>query len=143
MLLEIDEGSSSLSAPTTGLQHVFSDGTCSWAAPYKFGAWGCINATSSQLISLGHVSGLTRTSDRAEIFGAIVALRWQIHFQVGMMLWLDSEFVANGLEYLLLHRVAGESWTNRDLWNVVLQLLHQSGELSSHHIWMTFAGLPI
>ena len=67
---------------------------------FCFAAWGCINASSAGPVIMGHVPGLIQTSDRAELHGPLGALRWQLHHQVDMMLWLDSKYVADGLGYV-------------------------------------------
>ena len=130
LLLSIwSDGTGFLSSPGEGLQHVFSDGTCGGIKPFSFAAWGCINATTS-------VPGLAQTSDRAELHGALGALRWQLYHGVDMMLWLDSKYVADGLDYVLMHGFAGNAWANHDLWRLIEEQIHQLGSLVLTPRWI-------
>ena len=125
-----------LSSPSTGLQHVFTDGSAtSSLEPFGIAAWGCLNANTGQLISIGHVSGLQQTSDRAELEAIVSSLEWQHRFQVPMHLWIDSKFVADGLLYLLTSGVTG-TWRHFDLWQRAGQLVHQLGQLELVPHWI-------
>eukprot|EP00435_Cladocopium_sp_Y103_P034796 s173_g9.t1 len=132
---EVDD-SGWLSKPDDGLQHVFTDGSSFGAGPFRFAAWGCINATSSKPVCLGHVPGIVQTSDRAELHGAIGAIGWQLCFQVEMMLRLDSKYVADGIDFVLMHGFAGNGWANLDLWRCLEDLVHQLGSLSLTPRWI-------
>lgn len=137
LLLSLDQtGIDFLSQPGAGLQHVFSDGSSSGTRPFGFAAWGCINASTGGLVSLGHVPGLTQTSDRAELLGALGAIKWQLHFRVDLMLWLDSKFTADGLDFVLMHGFAGSTWANSDLWRCIVDHVHQLDGLTFTPRWI-------
>ena len=124
------------SIPCEGLQHLFTDGTvCGGSTAYAFAGWGCLNATTGQVVAAGHVPGLCQSSDRAELFGAIAALRWTLRFGATVHLWLDSQYVANCLLFVLQHGFAGR-WAHHDLWQMVVDLVEQLdfGQLTVHWV---------
>ena len=117
-----------LSEPSTGIQHVFTDGSAtSGQRPFRIAAWGALNATTGNLLAMGHVTGLSQTSDRAELMAVVGALEWQTLFEVTMHLWTDSKFVADGLLFILQHGAAG-AWSHGDLWERIEHLLHENGQ---------------
>ena len=117
-----------LSEPSTGIQHVFTDGSAtSGQRPFRIAAWGALNATTGNLLAMGHVTGLSQTSDRAELMAVVGALEWQTSFEVAMHLWTDSKFVADGLLFILQHGAAG-AWSHGDLWERIEHLLHENGQ---------------
>ena len=125
-----------LSAPGQGTQHVFTDGSATCArSPYQIAAWGSLNSTTGEFISMGHVPGLRQTSDRAELLAVMSTLAWQQRFQINLHLWIDSKFGADGLLYLLAYGVTG-SWANMDLWLQVEGLLQQIGQLELTPHWI-------
>ena len=115
------------SQPGPGIQHLFSDGSAGGNSPFQYAGWGCINATTRQVVATGHVTGCSQTSDRAELLAALSALKWTLHYQVISHLWLDSQFVKSGLDHVLLHGEAG-NWSNLDLWWQIEDLLSQTFE---------------
>eukprot|EP00438_Fugacium_kawagutii_P005624 Skav235142 [mRNA] locus=scaffold1072:49794:54677:- [translate_table: standard] len=135
-LMDLHDDTEFLSQPADGPQHIFSDGTCSGSEPDKFGAWGCINSSTQQLVALGHLAGLRQTSARAELSGAIAVIQWQLCFHVEVHLWLDCQMVASGISWVLEHGVAGPHWTDYDLWQQLEGLLLQLGTLEPHVHWV-------
>lgn len=127
-LLELPDHSSTFwSGPLgTGTQHLFTDGSAT-TGHYSYAAWGCLNATSGQVVSCGHVPGLGQSSDRAELWAAISALRWFLRHKVSGHLWLDAKFVADGLSFIQEFGQVGP-WKNHDLWDVLVDLLAQLSE---------------
>lgn len=108
------------SEPGEGLQNLFSDGSFFPGIPKiaGVGAWSLVNATSGQVIGAGPLHGLTQSIARAELCGALAAIKWVAHFQTMACLWCDSKHVVDGLQALLDGR-----WTtqdsiceNHDLW---------------------------
>eukprot|EP00435_Cladocopium_sp_Y103_P017017 s2101_g4.t1 len=53
-----------------------------------------------------------------------------------MTLWLDSKFVADGLCYVLEHRVAGDNCAHLDLWQLLVQQVQQLGDLILQPRWI-------
>ena len=135
-LMRVEDSSSfAFSCPSTGIQHVFSDGTCAGDKPYRYAAWGCLNATTGEPIAAGILPGLTQSSDRAELTGALAVLKWQVTFQCDVHLWLDCKFVSDGLCFLLQHGYCGV-WSNSDLWEQVAELMQQLGDLLFQPHWI-------
>ena len=123
------------SEPGDGIQHVFTDGSvCGGGGAFPMAGWGCVNATTGLVIAAGHVVGLTQSSDRAELSGALAALRWTLHFHANTHLWVDAQTVAWGLAQVLQHGVA-EHWTNQDLWLEISELLDQMDPEQFHVHW--------
>lgn len=109
----------SLPGEDSGPHHLFSDGTCTGTAPFSYGAWGCINATTGALIAVGHLGGLRQHSARAELCGALAALSWQLEHRVAIHLWLDCKSVAAGIRWIQDHGSAGLDWHDYDLWLLI------------------------
>eukprot|EP00435_Cladocopium_sp_Y103_P054838 s321_g18.t1 len=121
------------SGPGAGMQHVFSDGSATSAQqPFGIAAWGSLNASTGELISLGYVPGLCQATDRAELLAVLTAIEWQCCHQLVMHLWIDSKFVADG--YLSLKTWVCWRLDPHDLWVRIEQLLPQVGqnELALH-----------
>eukprot|EP00438_Fugacium_kawagutii_P000488 Skav216948 [mRNA] locus=scaffold3396:197642:204095:+ [translate_table: standard] len=125
-----------LSKPTVGEQHIFSDGSCSGELPYQYGAWGCINASTGQLVALEHLGGLRQHSARAELAGALAVITWQALYQVVVHLWLDCKFVADGIAWILERGSAGDSWADADLWDQIVFQIHQLGDVRFYVHWI-------
>eukprot|EP00438_Fugacium_kawagutii_P036701 Skav200933 [mRNA] locus=scaffold2433:377025:382227:+ [translate_table: standard] len=115
------------SAPATGTQHLFSDGSCfqQRLPSVNSAAWAVVNATTGLVTGHGLLPGLQQSSARAELTGVIATLRWTIAFQASVVLWCDSLFVVRGLQRLL-----SATWTevtvqteNHDLWMIIHDLL--------------------
>eukprot|EP00435_Cladocopium_sp_Y103_P028600 s799_g7.t1 len=125
-----------LSSPEGSTQHVFTDGTATSAhTPGRIAACGCLNASSGEMAAIGHVPGLCQTSDRAELLAITAALTWQHHFGVNLHLWTDSKFAADGLSHILLYGVTG-NWSHQDLWDRIVQLLQELGQLKLFPHWI-------
>lgn len=125
------------SAPGHGPQHIFSDGTCSGTVPYRFGAWGSINASTNQLVATGRLPGLRQTSARAELTGALAVIKWQLFFQVAVVyLWMDCQYVVDGLHWVFERGSANAHWENYDLWCEIETVLLQLGELRFVAHWV-------
>ena len=54
-------------------------------------AWAVVNASSSDVISGGHLAGLTQPSNRAELQALIAAVSWVATFQCNAQIWCDSK----------------------------------------------------
>eukprot|EP00438_Fugacium_kawagutii_P031979 Skav207040 [mRNA] locus=scaffold975:198961:208505:- [translate_table: standard] len=128
LLLDIPDSTADFhSCPSSAdFQHLFTDGSAMTGA-YGYAAWGCLNATTGQVVSCGHVPGLGQCSDRAELWGAISALKWWLRYQVPVHLWMDAKHVSDGLAFLREHGHAGP-WKNHDLWNLLSDLLAQGSD---------------
>ena len=129
-----DSSSIFFEEPGPGEQHVFSDGTCGGDKPYTFASWGCILG-SGAVFAAGHLPGLVQSSDRAELMGALAALRWQKAFQVDMHLWMDCLCVAEGVSTLLAVGMPG-NWANLDIWDEIAQHVQELGALRLHPHWI-------
>ncbi|CAE7342035.1 aquIMA [Symbiodinium sp. CCMP2592] len=105
---------------TAGPQHIFSDGSCLHArrASLALAAWSCVNACTGALLACGPVPGLQQSSPRAELWGAIAALKWGAFVIVPVVLWTDSDYVGRGIRRML----RGDFFTpaeNADLWELL------------------------
>eukprot|EP00435_Cladocopium_sp_Y103_P022352 s1742_g5.t1 len=126
-----DQSDTFYSTPGQGMQHVFTDGTATkTGTPFDIAAWGCLNATTGQIVAAGHVPGLSQTSARAELHAALGALRWQHQHHVLMTLWLDAKFVSDGIEFIQLHGEAAD-WSNGDLWTQIAEYINA---MPSNHL---------
>lgn len=104
------------SAPANGHNQLFTDGSADQSSlGYNLAAWSCVNATTGQVISAAPLHGLNQSNDRAELTAVLSALRWQERHRVDIDLWIDALHVVQGLDYVLLHGVAGQ-WKNYDIW---------------------------
>ena len=135
-LMRVDDSCSSFASwPSSAVQHVFSDGTKAGESPFFYAAWGCLNGQTGEPIAVGHLAGLSQTSDRAELTGALAALRWQLLGQCVMHLWLDCKFVVDGILFILEFGCCGP-WANLDLWDQIAEILQQLGKERCFPHWI-------
>lgn len=91
-----------ISRPAGGVQYVFADGTATAAtSPAKIAAWGSLSATSGEVVAMGHVLGLSQSSDRAELLVALSAFaeRFKVCGQWPLLhssIWGDRRVVQPG-----------------------------------------------
>ncbi|CAE6966038.1 aquIMA [Symbiodinium sp. CCMP2592] len=74
--------------------------------------------TARALLACGPVPGLQQSSPRAELWGAIAALKWGAFVIVPVVLWTDSDYVGRGIRRML----RGDFFTpaeNADLWELL------------------------
>ena len=81
------------SKPTCGMQHIFTDGSCTRHAggTAPLAAWAVVSASSSDVISGGHLAGFTQSSNRAELQALIAAVSWIATYQCNAQIWCDSK----------------------------------------------------
>ena len=82
---------------------LFTDGSClnpslSWASA---GAWAIVSATHDCTIAKGVLSGLTQTSDLAELVACKEAVAYATLHSSITTIWTDSAYAATGLHGLL------------------------------------------
>lgn len=65
------------------------------------GAWSLVNATTGEAIAAGQLPGFAQTISRAELCGALAAIKWVTHFQTQVCLLCDSKFTVDGIQALL------------------------------------------
>ena len=94
-----------------------------------------LDTRAGEVVAMGHVLGLSQSSDRAELLVALSAIELQVHFGINMHLRRDSKFVANGLSFILQSGATGE-WSNQDLWERIHQLLQQLGQFEVVPHWI-------
>lgn len=114
------------SEPGEGLQNLFSDGSFFLEHPKiaSVGAWSLVNSTTGAAIGTGPVPGLVQSISRAELYGALAAVKWVSHFQVAARLWSDSKSTVEGLLAILSGRwVVDTSCENHDLWQQISILI--------------------
>ena len=106
------------------MQHLFTDGACSFIATPDFAlaAWGVVHAGSEQPVACGLVPGILQTAPRAELSAAIAALRWTWRYQVPVCIWIDAQHVVDGLHKLQAGHV-GPFGDNADLWGKIAVLV--------------------
>ena len=109
----------------TQQQHLFTDGSHKQDGRYetKRAAWGLFNATSQQPVASGWLAGLPQTIARAELTAVISALKWALHWEVRVHIWLDALEIHRGLQRRLNGKETLVDETNADLWYTVDALL--------------------
>ena len=127
----------SLPSDLTVLQHVFSDGTRYTARDTNLGfaGWAVVNASTASIIARGHLSGLTQSSDRAELAGAVASLSWQQKTGCNMCLWMDNKFVVDSMEALRATMDIPLHWEHADLWHLARESLASLGDLELYIRW--------
>ncbi|CAE7506880.1 aquIMA [Symbiodinium sp. CCMP2456] len=122
---------------TDGPQHVFCDGSCllTTTPSFALAAWGCVNATTGDILACGSVPGLAQTAQRAELWGAIASLKWGLRMEASLTLWTDSTMVGKGIRRLLCGLDMGDS-ENLDLWQLLAELVaaFPAGQLIVQHV---------
>ena len=91
-VLDVSTSIDFLTAPTVGVQHLFTDGSCTRHAggTMPLAAWSVVNASNSEIVAGGHLSGLTQTSNCVELQAIIAAVRWTVFYQCKTQVWCDS-----------------------------------------------------
>ena len=102
-LLHIEDNTGCFhSTPGEGVQNLFSDGSFFSDNPkyVGVGAWSLVNATTGCIIGTGHLHGLVQSISRAELCGALAAIKWASHYQVAVHLWSGSKYTVDGIKAL-------------------------------------------
>ena len=139
LLQQIPDGSCSFFArPTSGVQHLFTDGACSrpCAAELSVAAWSVISATDGVVIATDHLPGLLQTAPRAELFALLSAVSWIRFFGVQGVIWGDSLSAVEGLSLILAGQAPADKWNNLDLWQRIWEQLAElePGQLRTQHV---------
>ena len=117
---------------------LFSDGSCNdgGSATKRLAAWGLIEMYHSRVVARGAVVGLIQTIDVAEFTAALSCLHWILRCKVMAVLHVDSQFVCEGLQFLLDHHFVPHKWRSQTLWHTALDLLKQlaPGQFQVHKV---------
>lgn len=117
------------SPPHDGVQHLFTDGSCAEASnpACALASWSVISADLECPVGAGLLPGCLHNSHRSEIWAMVMAIQWLVDFQRSGHLYTDSQSAAEGLEFLLQHLAVPSDWSDRDLWDHLLQrlLMHE------------------
>ena len=128
-LLALPVDAEYLSAPTSGVQHVFTDGSHIIYEPagVSLASWGIVNATANNVVAAGHVPGLGQTIGRAELTAIIHAMRWGLSYHVSICVWSDAASVVQRLRRFLKGDTSCllTSLDNHDLWDDAAALVAQ------------------
>ena len=105
-------------APVEGHVHVFCDGSCSPPnnPALALASWAIVSPTVTGCIASGGLPGICQTIPRAELYGTLQAIRWGRLCQGTLHLWLDAQYVIDGLRFLLVEGQLPDDISNRDLW---------------------------
>ena len=117
--------------------HVFSDGTCTSPtySPLSLAAWSVISASRQSRIASGPLPGEVQSSNRAELYAALITAQWTKQCRCRTHLWTDSAYTATGIWQLQQAPDDIPSRTNADLWQQLSATLATLGEgqLLVHH----------
>ena len=118
-----------LSLPSTGTQHLFTDGSHIHFedAGVSLAGWGIINATTNNVVAAGHLPGLHQTIGRAELTAILHTLQWGAHYHVALCIWSDAASVVKRLQRMINgdHSCLQASLDNHDLWDRAAVLVDQ------------------
>ena len=135
-----DQSQVFISVPSSGIQHLFCDGSFFSQCPKitSTAAWAVVNASTGLYTGFGVVPGLAQSISRAELWGAIAAISWCLHFGVAVTLWSDSMNTVRGITAILEGR-----WTkfdsaieDHDLWQKIRALLDEMPRGLFHINWI-------
>eukprot|EP00438_Fugacium_kawagutii_P020632 Skav223015 [mRNA] locus=scaffold1422:99981:101909:- [translate_table: standard] len=104
---------------------LFTDGSCN-SAPSKLlqlAGWSVVNATMAAPLASGVLPGSCHSIDRAELWAVIQAIQWFLDFDCGGQICSDSSYACDGMQYLQRFLQIPDTWSNRDLWEHLLQRL--------------------
>lgn len=109
--------------PNNTLQHLFADGSCTVPAHpcLTLASWGVLNATSGELVALGHLAGLTQPIDRAELSAIVAAVRWTT--RADLCIWSDSLSTVTTAVFIQQHPSVPTALDHYDLWTDFLDAL--------------------
>eukprot|EP00438_Fugacium_kawagutii_P002896 Skav223707 [mRNA] locus=scaffold2379:70914:75548:+ [translate_table: standard] len=120
--------------PLTGVLQMFTDGSAAYPSEprLRLATWGFVlgDLQTDQFIPVGRgpVPGYLQTVLRAEILGAISALKFLLQTTQQGILWVDNLAVCNNVEmYQQGAAPPGEMETNHDLWTQLHTLVQQVG----------------
>ena len=101
-----------------GIQMLFTDGACAdpTVKEVSLAAWSVVCASSGLPLGSGILPSVCQTINRAELWAVYVALRWALDFHVVPWIYSDSQYVVNGVEFLLRGGDPPSDWENLDLW---------------------------
>ncbi|CAJ1367098.1 unnamed protein product [Effrenium voratum] len=116
---------------------VFSDGTCTSPtySPLSLAAWSVVSASRQSRIASGPLPGEVQSSNRAELYAALITAQWTKQCRCRTHLWTDSAYTATGIWQLQQAPDDIPSRTNADLWQQLSATLATLGEgqLLVHH----------
>ena len=112
-----------ISPPTSGVQHLFLDGSCSndKYPMLNLASYSVVNATMGAIVATAHLEGITQTIDRAELTALLRALHWLQGTELEACLWSDSLSTVQVAHYIQQYDTIPEGVANLDLW-VELQM---------------------
>ena len=111
---------------------VFSDGSCLWPqSPYlRLAAWAIVqahpsgDATRSQILMAGPVTGLLQSAFRAELQAIQQALRYAVFWKQNIRLWSDCQSVVDKLSNMLSTKSpCAVNAPHADLWQDIFECL--------------------
>ena len=95
-----------------------------------------MNASSGQIVALGHLPGVYQSAPRAELFAVLSAVSWVRFSRVFAVIWGDSFSVAEGLRLLLEGCEPAAHGDNQDLWKRIRDQATelQPGQVRVQHV---------
>eukprot|EP00438_Fugacium_kawagutii_P019054 Skav215401 [mRNA] locus=scaffold271:59153:63914:- [translate_table: standard] len=100
---------------------------------HSLAAWAVLNATTAGEVASGHLVGIVQSISRAELTALLVAVRWAVLRRVAVCIWSDSQSTVRVAKMLMRVGYIPDRLRNRDLWQLFLDEVSQSGDLD---IWI-------
>eukprot|EP00435_Cladocopium_sp_Y103_P055110 s1486_g18.t1 len=111
--------------PSDHLQHLFVDGSCSDPGQPEFAlaGWSVVSVELECPVGAGLLPGCVHNSNRSEIWALAMAIQWLLDHHCSGILYTDSQYVADGFNFLCQSFAVPSDWTDRDMWDALLQRL--------------------
>ena len=108
-----------------GIQMLFVDGSCSDSGrpERSLAGWSVVSADVGGPVASGLQPSCVHSSNRSELWAFTMAVQWLIDHGCSGRIHSDSQYVLDGYSFLAEALKVPSDWSDRDLWDQLLQRL--------------------
>ena len=110
-----------------GFQQIFTDGSgaCPTVPAHGLAAWCVVSVELGGPVAAGFLPGVIHNSNRAEVWGLVVAVQWLTDCNSDGIIHVDSAYACGGAQFLAATLTVPCDWDNRDLWECLADSLRK------------------